>query len=204
MSRPPRPRQPTPEELRAIATGGTVATEVMRWLKEVDDGSVAAELELLRSQSQGNQTVSIRTIAPSDDRFLDEFAAAHKAGVFGGQSIVEAPQAEGYEIEEELSRGAQGAVFRARQTATRRQVALKVLLRGAFASLCLKPLIPSSRQRIGRPAMLWMRPRALTLCRDPWPATKVSGGRSDAIETRITLTSHQSLMRLVDSVCLRK
>ncbi|MCH2141121.1 MAG: serine/threonine-protein kinase, partial [Phycisphaerales bacterium] len=60
--------------------------------------------------------------------------AAHKAGVFGGQSIVEAPQAEGYEIEEELSRGAQGAVFRARQTATRRQVALKVLLRGAFAS----------------------------------------------------------------------
>ncbi|MCH2141356.1 MAG: hypothetical protein MK100_10060, partial [Phycisphaerales bacterium] len=79
MSRPPRPRQPTPEELRAIATGGTVATEVMRWLKEVDDGSVAAELELLRSQSHGNQTVSIRTIAPSDDRFLDEFAAAHKA-----------------------------------------------------------------------------------------------------------------------------
>jgi serine/threonine protein kinase len=40
----------------------------------------------------------------------------------------------GYEIHEELMRGGQGAVYRATHHATRRTVALKVLLSGAFAT----------------------------------------------------------------------
>ncbi|MDP7574505.1 MAG: protein kinase, partial [Phycisphaerales bacterium] len=135
MSEQPPPRKPTPEELRAIAYGGTVSNDVMQWLKEVDDGSVAAELDRLRSRSgDADATIEQPIGDPSDERFLNEFAEAHKAGVFGQSSIVEAPEAAGYEIEHEIDRGAQGAVFKARQIATRRQVALKVLLRGAFAS----------------------------------------------------------------------
>jgi serine/threonine protein kinase/tetratricopeptide (TPR) repeat protein len=110
-----------------------MSLDIQRYLAEVDDGTVAEEIEHHR-RVDVDATVGSREIDASEDRFLDEFAAAHKAGVFGGGSIVEAPQAAGYEIERELSRGAQGAVFLARQTATRRQVALKVLLRGAFAS----------------------------------------------------------------------
>lgn len=128
------PRKPTPEELRAIAYGGTVSTDVMRWLEEEDDGSVAAELERLRSHGDEDVTLAQPIGDPSDERFLDEFAKAHKAGEFGSSSIVEAPEAAGYEIEHEINRGAQGAVFKAIQIATRRPVALKVLLRGAFAS----------------------------------------------------------------------
>ena len=130
---PSPPRRPTPEEIRTIALGGTMSVDIQRFLAEVDDGAVAGEIERQR-QLDVDATVGTHAAGTSEDRFLDEFAAAHKAGVFGGGSIVEAPQAAGYEIEMELSRGAQGAVFLARQTATRRQVALKVLLRGAFAS----------------------------------------------------------------------
>ncbi len=45
-----------------------------------------------------------------------------------------APQIEGYECLTELSRGSQGIVYRARQTATKRTVALKVLASGLFAT----------------------------------------------------------------------
>lgn len=44
------------------------------------------------------------------------------------------PQLEGYDVVDELSRGAQGVVYRARQRATNRIVALKVLAAGAVAT----------------------------------------------------------------------
>ncbi|MEC9373510.1 MAG: serine/threonine-protein kinase, partial [Planctomycetota bacterium] len=40
----------------------------------------------------------------------------------------------GYELLDEIHRGGQGVVFRARQTATHREVAVKMLLQGAFAT----------------------------------------------------------------------
>ncbi|MCH2142838.1 MAG: serine/threonine-protein kinase [Phycisphaerales bacterium] len=132
-----KPARPTKDELAAIARGGTMSADISRYLRECDhDGSVAAELTTLRTQSGSPDPEATLSSdqTNSEDRFLQEFADAHAAGDLGQSSLVAMPAAAGYEVEHELSRGAQGAVFLAKQTATRRPVALKVLLRGAFAS----------------------------------------------------------------------
>lgn len=70
-----------------------------------------------------------------DDDWLDRVRAAERsidAGVIGP-----------YEIVEEISRGAQGVVYRARQTGTRRDIALKRLVAGRFAT-------PAARARFTR------------------------------------------------------
>ncbi|MCA9243688.1 MAG: serine/threonine protein kinase [Phycisphaerales bacterium] len=57
------------------------------------------------------------------------------------------PALPGYEIVEEIQRGGQGVVYRARQTATNRDVAIKALLTGAFAG-------PRDRMRFEREAQI--------------------------------------------------
>jgi len=59
---------------------------------------------------------------------------ADRIGAAGGASPLRPESVPGYEIHEELARGGQGVVYRATQTSTRRQVALKVLRDGAIAS----------------------------------------------------------------------
>ncbi|MCH2133017.1 MAG: protein kinase [Phycisphaerales bacterium] len=112
------PRRPSPAEMHRIADGRRVDPAVERWLKEEDDGSVKAEIDRIKS----------------DAGLLAELAAVHKERVTPGKSMLDAPTPDGYEILREIDRGAQGAVYLARQVAAKRDVALKVLLQGSFAT----------------------------------------------------------------------
>ncbi|MBL8763149.1 MAG: protein kinase [Phycisphaerae bacterium] len=70
---------------------------------------------------------------PGLDAFLAEVAVAerNRPKIAAAPALVVVP---GYSIAGEISRGGQGVVYRAIQIQTKRRVALKVLLRGAFAS----------------------------------------------------------------------
>ncbi len=76
-----------------------------------------------------------------DDDLVAALADAHAARPLdardpdGQPAPTTPPVVPGYEIVSEIHRGGQGIVFRAIQTATKRTVALKVLLRGGFASV---------------------------------------------------------------------
>ncbi|MBG85104.1 MAG: hypothetical protein CMJ40_11245 [Phycisphaerae bacterium] len=111
-------RRPTIAEMHHIAEGRTVDPAVLKWLEEEDDGGVRAEIEQLKA----------------DDDLLGELAAVHREKVPAGSSMLDAPTPPGYDIIREIDRGAQGAVFLATQVAAKRQVALKVLLQGSFAT----------------------------------------------------------------------
>ncbi len=72
----------------------------------------------------------------ADNALLERITRLGRMQASGGAGGVDAGivAVPGYEVLGEIHRGAQGVVYRARQLATRRTVALKVLLRGAFAT----------------------------------------------------------------------
>ena len=67
----------------------------------------------------------------SDNDLLGEFARANADRVDGESAL---PAIDGYELIEEIHRGAQGVVYRAIQSATHRSVAVKVIRQGALAT----------------------------------------------------------------------
>jgi len=69
-------------------------------------------------------------------------SGSHTDGSGAGLTLA-GPTIEGYALKEEIHRGGQGIVYRAVQLGTKRQVALKLLLEGPFAS-------EATRQRFER------------------------------------------------------
>ena len=104
--------------MHKIAEGRRVDPAVEIWLEQEDDGSVRAEIEQLKN----------------DANLFEELAEVHREQVKPGKSMLDAPTPQGYEVLREIDRGAQGAVFLARQIAAKRDVALKVMLQGSFAN----------------------------------------------------------------------
>ncbi len=75
---------------------------------------------------------AIKQMREAND-LLHEFISAN-SGELGVQTSSHADRLPGYELLEELYRGGQGVVYSARQLATKRIVAVKLLLQGAFAT----------------------------------------------------------------------
>ena len=69
-----------------------------------------------------------------NNELLTELADAHRQDAIGEESRLVTDAIEGYDVLDEIHRGGQGIVYKAVQQATRRVIALKVLLEGAFAT----------------------------------------------------------------------
>ncbi|MFP8879426.1 MAG: serine/threonine-protein kinase, partial [Myxococcota bacterium] len=112
------PSRPTREQLEAIASGGTMDSQILDYLRHHDDGTVQKELESIHDEHE----------------FLAEFINANQDRVDGDAPISEQQAPDGYEIIRELDRGSQGVVYLARQVRTKRRVALKMILQAAFST----------------------------------------------------------------------
>ena len=69
-----------------------------------------------------------------ENEFLDEFVSAMDHSTHLSPELRDEEDVDGYEIIREIARGSQGIVVEALQTSTNRRVALKLLIRGTFAT----------------------------------------------------------------------
>ncbi|MEM7228400.1 MAG: protein kinase [Planctomycetota bacterium] len=107
---------PSRDELESIASGSSV------------DGVISQHVEVCASCSA--LLDSIR----NDNALLDEFVTANRVTLSDRPGIATVVGPAGYDIIDEIHRGSQGIVYRATQIATKRTVAIKMILHGTFAS----------------------------------------------------------------------
>jgi hypothetical protein len=131
---PPDPSHPDPQLLEAMSGGAEVPSEVVEHVAEcLVCQSAVAEFE------QNNRFLSkmIRSARAAEEESRRRRSDAATAALNSGQPtdiLAAVPTLPGYEGLREIHRGGQGVVFRARQVATKRDVAIKMPLSGSFLS----------------------------------------------------------------------
>jgi len=114
-----------------------------------DDGSSERDLIARAKHDAGSGSVP-RSTGPSRGESPSPDGAGEESDASDPSIASRLPPVDsipGYELVREIHRGAQGVVYRALQKATRRKVAIKLLLDGAFAS-------PADRSRFEREVQL--------------------------------------------------
>jgi serine/threonine protein kinase len=116
---------------RLAASDGSVDDSGEASVGEAHDPSVLeASSHLMQCATCAQRVEAIR----ADNALLAEFVSANKLAFRDRPAIVGIVAPDGYEILDEIHRGGQGVVYRAVQIATKRIVAVKMILHGTFAS----------------------------------------------------------------------
>ena len=123
-----------------------------------------------------------------DNAFLGEFARVTSATTSAPASSAREAEAAGpipgYRLGDEIHRGAQGAVYRAEQLATRRTCAVKMLLRGRFAGDRERMRFEREVEVVARlrhPSIVTLYESGVSRDGEPWFAMElVDGERLDA------------------------
>lgn len=110
--------------------------QVQRIFAAAVELSPERRLAFVRDECAGDERLfrEVATLVEEFDTAVDEFESPLKVAFDEPDVNVVRPDIEGYQIHEELHRGGQGVVCRATQLATKRNVAIKFMLSGPFAS----------------------------------------------------------------------
>src|SRR5678815_572036 len=105
-----------------------------RYVHGLSDSGEAEAIE--RHRQECPSCASWLGQARDDEALLNRLREHRREGIIG-TGVLDSPVHEsipGYTVARELGRGGQGVVYEATQLATRRRVAIKVMLAGSFAT----------------------------------------------------------------------
>ncbi len=147
----------------------------------------------------------------ADNAFLGEFVQvgrSRESSRSGSRAQAIAAEANlgpiaGYRLGDEIHRGGQGAVYRAEQLATRRTCAVKMLLRGRFASD--RELVRFEREvevvaRMRHPSIVTLYESGVSRDDEPWFAMELVDGERLDVAVRARHASPREIAQLVKQV----
>ncbi len=128
---------PTIEQLEQLA-GGLLADDEAATIRSHVESCTTCGAQFEECQANQAFALQVRDALGAGGATLEAALAGDAARIETSSLVSPAPRVEGYHLIREIHRGGQGVVYEAFQEATRRRVALKVLLGGPFAGRASK------------------------------------------------------------------